>query len=102
MGEVIPLRRGLELDARAARPRNATTLSQREINRETDRRMLLPDPDADLAALPLRPLPPVDVVASQRRQIEAELEPAGRDAAARTVRSLSKTMKIPGPDIVAD
>jgi hypothetical protein len=91
MGEVISL---------LAR-RVETTLCDWEITNGGDR-PALPIPDTDLAALPLEPLLPVDVVGARRRELEAELEPAGRLAAAGAVDRLFLIKKPGGPEIIRD
>lgn len=93
---MISLRR--ERDERAEKPARATTISEREITGDSDRRSLL-DPKIIDAYYPLLP---VDRLAALRHCIEAELAPAGRDGAARIVAVLSKIMKIPGPDVIED
>jgi hypothetical protein len=97
MGEVVPLRR--DLVPRAEKAQDAATIW--EIT-DDGARLALPDPEADLAALPLAPLPPVDAVAARRREIEAALEPAGRDGAAIVVDKLFRIKKPGGPNIIRD
>lgn len=78
---MIPLLRAKDRPSRAV-----------ELLAEADRRALA-DPDAVDAHHPLLPLARL---AALRRQIEAELAPAGRDGSARAVRVLAQTTKVAG------
>jgi hypothetical protein len=98
MGEVIQFRR----DAREQKNPGADWEFIGGEIAVAGERLALPDPEADLAALPLAPLPPVDAVAARRRDIEAALTPAGVDGAGRVVRALAKTIKIPGETVIGD
>src|SRR5947209_17771080 len=85
MGEVIQMR--TRPAARAEIALQATPLVDREIA-GAGNRLALADPYPDLAAEPLAPLPPVDAVAVRRRELEADLAPAGLDGAALAVDRL--------------
>jgi hypothetical protein len=65
---------------------------------EPDRRALA-DPDAIDA---YHPLLPTNRLVALRRQIEAELAPAGRDGARRYVAELVASIKIAGPEVIQD
>jgi hypothetical protein len=95
MGEVIQLRD--RLPARAATARESAALIDLEIA-DPGARLALPEPEVDLAALPLAPLPPAGATAALQRRLEAELEPGGIEIAAVAVDTIF-IIKKPGSHV---
>jgi hypothetical protein len=102
MGEVIPLRPEFAIETRAEQPSTAPISFGQEIPLDSERRKLRNVFRVPQELLEAQHSLPCNRLANLRAEIEAELKPAGRDAAARIVRGLSKTMKIPGEEIIGD